>query len=263
MLANGRPEMVKRAIQSFKAQTLPQQQRHLLIFDTGVEPLYDLAARGTFAADPSDYTISYSYSVLCEGFSIGKLRNLANALTLPSWDCLAHWDSDDWSHPQRLMEQLTLLEMGGKECVGYNELVFWETVQLTEKDVYGEREGTDAPCDVIERAWVWQDLDNRKPIGTSLCYRRKAWERVKFLDGPTKAGATSEYYNWLKQVDSLAVSSLLEFHGEAEKRPRMIASIHGKNTQYYDPTDYVAHNRGTSWRRAKEWDKACSEIMSL
>lgn len=250
MLVNGRPEMVKRAKASFRSQTFPAMQRHLLIFDTG-----DLA----MWADERNPNESYTRVALgaSKGAPIGTLRNMANGLALGSWDCIAHWDSDDWSHPQRLMEQVTLLETTGVECVGYTDLLFWRTNEAHHPA------GDEPTTWTGEDAWLWSEADNRKPIGTSLCYRRKAWERVPFEAMPNRSGATSEYYHWLKMVTALGVTSLPAFHGEAGQRPRMIASIHGANTQYYDPADYVEHNRGTSWRRAAEWDKICSEIMAL
>jgi hypothetical protein len=281
MLANGRPEMVKRAIRSFKTQTLPE--RHLIIFDTGAEPLYAGAYYASLAADPKDLSISYVHHALDAnaGAPIGTLRNMANDLVLKSWDCIAHWDSDDWSHPQRLIEQVTLLEVTGKECVGYNDMVFYRSPMIgsicgcschTSKADAWAADGC-SRCDgtgIVVRdigqvgtAWLWNNLDNRYALGTSLCYRRKAWERVPFLAVPNKSGATGEEYHFLKQLNTLAVSSVSAFHGEVEQRPRMIASIHGGNTQYYDPAAYVANQQGTSWQRAEQWDKACSELMRL
>lgn len=262
MLANGRPAMVERAIRCFKRQTY--DYRHLLIFDSGKEPLYDMAQR-TFAADPTDITISYCYNEASNGLPIGTLRNKANELSLKSWELLCHWDSDDWSHHRRIEEQVALIDHTRKECVGYSDMLFWRSVQLTEKDVYGE--GSDAPCDVAGDAWNWRTLNALQPIGTSLMYRRKAWERVPFLAMPNATGATSEYYHWIKQVNALAVSSkgcplmLSCPPHEDGYAPRMIASIHGGNSQYYDPAEYVANQRGTSWERADSWDYACRVIM--
>jgi hypothetical protein len=280
MLVNGRPEMVKRAIQAFEAQTY--EMKVLFVFDSGSD----------FKLNSNKNILSVGVKSWCESKGIetvGELRNYANLWTTTDApllfrlmpDLLCHWDSDDWSHPARLQEQVALLEMTGKECVGYSDMLFWQTAiigsvcgcncHIDPEHAWASESCT--RCDgtgIVVRdigqdgsAWLWQTLDKRQPIGTSLMYRRSAWERVKFLATPNKAGATGEEYHWLKQVDALAVTSLPDFHGEAEKRPRMIASIHGSNTQYYDPADYVEHNRGTSWARATEWDAVCRKEMAL
>lgn len=91
MLANGRPEMCARAMKCFDAQT----------YDNRIDVIWD--------NDGSR--------------SIGALRNEANRST--DCDIICHWDSDDWSHPDRIAEQVALLQSSGAECVGYNEMLFW------------------------------------------------------------------------------------------------------------------------------------------
>lgn len=269
MLANGRPEMVKRAVRSFRAQSY--QRKALLIFDSGQD--FEL----TFNSNE----ISIGVKSWCEanGYkTVGQLRNVANACTGPSApllytlnaDVLLHWDSDDWSHPRRIEEQVALLEQTKADAVGYNDMLFWESVQLTEDNVYGS--GSNAPCDVIERAWLYRHRNPNYCLGTSLCYWRKTWEQVPFLSLPVAPGGTGEEFNWLKKVNAVAATSMVEemasggyadeYRGKrtAGPEPRMIASIHGSNTQYYGDDMLTTY---AEWSRAPEWDAHCRKVMEL
>jgi glycosyltransferase involved in cell wall biosynthesis len=118
MLASGRQEMVDRAVRSFYSQTY--LDKRLLVFDTGDEPL---------RLPPHGREISYvRASPPTRRLSIGALRNAANEQAgSHGAKVVAHWDSDDWSHPERLADQLALLEATGVEAVGYRELPFWDT----------------------------------------------------------------------------------------------------------------------------------------
>ena len=41
-------------------------------------------------------------------------------------DILVHLDDDDYSHPNRIAEQVVLLQSSGADCVGYREMLFWQ-----------------------------------------------------------------------------------------------------------------------------------------
>ncbi len=97
MLANGRPEMAERAKRSFFAQSCEFPKSILIYNNNGDKP-------------------------------ICTLRNLANAQT--EADVIIHWDSDDWSHPNRIAEQVALLQSSGAECVGYGQMLFYSTVRF-------------------------------------------------------------------------------------------------------------------------------------
>lgn len=262
MLANGREAMVQRAINSYRAQRYPLDKRLLYVLDTGPVPMFS-ALPDTYP----DFGIQYHRSEQA-GRTIGELRNYA-----ASWqtaDIILHWDSDDWAHPERIAEQVELLKTSGKQCVGYRDMLFWETC------------GHPAPspvtpvvcpnCGGWRRAWLYQNGDPRYCIGTSLCYWRSVWSMRKFphLPKPGKeCGGVGEDVEWLREIDSLGVSALMH-KGQQDGEPvadhgvpRMIASIHGGNTQYYNPAEYVEMKRGNSWTRAMEWDAYCAERMRL
>lgn len=223
MLANGRPEMVKRAIRSFQSQTYPEKR--LLIFASGrEEPQYINAGIYTEWAGDS-----------MENLSIGRLRNLANGYAHPQYlnaDIIAHWDSDDWSHPERLTEQVALLQESGAGAAGYNEMLFWDSTA-------GQFCG----------AWRYKSPNKQTILGTSLLYWRKTWERVPF--DPQHEG---EDTCWLLKLASAGIPTAATT-SVTSTAPRMIAAIHGGNT-----TSRIVPGR-REWRRAAEWDKYCQETM--
>lgn len=221
MLVNGRAEMVKRAVASFRAQTYDRKK--LLVWNTG--------ERMSNCAPDSGHVWWCEPAVPGNG-SVGALRNAANkAIGVKSVDIICHWDSDDWSHPRRIEEQVALLQSSGKACVGYNEMLFCDT-----------RKGG--------AAWLYRNLDPRYMSGTSMCYWREAWEKCPFEDRDRE-----DWHWWIKNAkDCAAVSS---FGGTGE--PRMIASIHDGNTsKAYDDL-----KEGKSWHRVPEWDAYCEHTMRL
>lgn len=232
MLVNGREAMVRRAIRSFEAQTY--ENKWLLLLNTG---------------EPMGF---YTGSSVCNlpsqaGQSVGELRNLANQLSCEHTngaEVLIHWDSDDYSHLNRIAEQVALLESSGKECVGYRDMLFWN-------ETPGQFCG----------AWMYSNHNPRYCLGTSLCYWRHVWEKRPFPDAPKRKGATGEDTLWIAEVDSVGDRSLpLRIDGGYQQfaEPRMIASIHGNNTQ-----DYRYLEDSPSWRRAPEFDGYCRERMAL
>jgi hypothetical protein len=254
MLANGRPEMVARAVKSFLAQSF--HGARLLVFETGPVPI---------VRDPSwsvDWATNYGHVA-----SIGALRNAAN--TCVGADILLHWDSDDWSHPNRIAEQVALLQSGrpicgcrvglkitgrcphgnevGAECVGYNEMLFWRD-PVIEGDV--KKEGP-----LFGEAWLYRSAVPNYAVGTSMCYWRETWERNPF---PDRSEGCDDLYWFNKGVK---IESWRMFacdpQGAARNGPRMIASIHGGNTC----ARIDAAQR--EWTRVVEWDAYVREAMRL
>jgi len=175
--------------------------------------------------------------------TIGAMRNYANSL-LTECDIVCHWDDDDWSHENRIAEQVALLQATGADCVGYNEMLFWR-----------ER----APGRPGE-SWLYSNQNPRYALGTSLCYWRLAWEARPFPD--MQHGEDTE---WLKGVRSHAVSTF-GLMKPAGADPRMIARIHsGNSSSAYNPRE-MAENAGMpalerQWSRVPGWDKVCREVM--
>lgn len=242
MLKKGRDDMARRAVRSFVAQTY--QNKKLLIWDNG-EINEDLEAESS--------SVIHIPAEAYRDCTIGALRNEANSFWT-EYDIAVHWDSDDWSHPDRIAEQVALLQASGKQAVGYRDMLFWH----------------DRPCDKLgcsdptphgrdgSGAWLYSNNDPRYCLGTSLCYWRAAREKRPFQDisrGEDKA--------WLREVDSLGISSLgTSYESDRLSKetmdPRMIASIHSGNHVVYEP-EQSPHN----WKRVPKWDAHARKVMSL
>jgi len=268
MLVNGRAAMVKRAIASFRSQTY--ERKRLLIWDSSpaLSRLRDRELVRIFHM-PAPIPIKAT---------IGALRNEANqfaCLAGDQGDLIAHWDSDDWSHPRRLEEQVALLLASGKQCVGYRELLFWDTRGPGE-------------------AWIYRNDEPRFACGASYMYTRALWEQQPFPDAPhedRRWWLTPLVSNACVGVSSFRWGHILQRHvvevtqggmlglpadmyrkfepaGEVEVidgpeivEPRMVCGIHGGNTESYDR---AAMAKATDvWRRAPEFDSYCAGVMQL
>jgi len=264
-LVNGRPEMVRRAITSFRAQTYANKR--LLIFDTG-DPSFGLHRT------PEGVDLSYSsgvhYYPSSASGTIGNLRNRANEVAVwpqayPRADLIAHWDSDDWSHPRRIEEQVALLEASGKLCVGYRDLLFWDTRAASSMLFWDTR----AEFSPVGEAWLYRNPDPRWAAGTSFLYRRELWEQQPFPDAPhedqrwwctplvSRACIGSSCLVW-RHPDG-GPTELPSYDPNDPAEPRMIAHIHGSNTEVIPRTRMTA----PEWRRAPEFDAFCERKMKL
>lgn len=248
MLKKGRDEMARRAARSFVAQTY--QNKKLLIWDNG-ELNEDLESESSLVV----HIPAEAY----RDCTIGALRNEANAFWT-EYDIAIHWDSDDWSHPNRIAEQVALLQASGKQAVGYRDMLFWNGMRamIRVDPALPHGAGVRGTVESVGEAWLYSKNDPRYCLGTSLCYWRSTWKRRPFPDisrGEDKA--------WLREVDSLGVSSCqwdkyASVRQQPAEQPRMIASIHSGNHVVYEP-ERSPHN----WKRVPEWDAHCRETMAL
>jgi glycosyltransferase involved in cell wall biosynthesis len=225
MLTKDRPAMAARAVRSFQAQTYPHT--FLVVYDNG-EKAADLWS--ILKTSKGDLIHAYDPPA---GFSIGKLRNEAIKLC-PQAEIVCHFDDDDYSHPNRIAEQVALLQSSGAACVGYSQAVFWDTVT--------------SPVGV---AWVYSGA----PIGASFCYWRKTWEDLPFED--VSRGEDDRFWRALR----VAGKKVLTVSG-VDEEPRMIHHIHGGNTWTPDYAKAVAHG-SNNWRRALGCAAYCRERMKL
>lgn len=234
MLMNGRAEMARKAVDSFKTQTYANKR--LLVWDTGELNAY---------FETEDELVGH---VPAEAYreprpTIGKLRNEANAFW-NSFPILCHWDSDDWSHPRRIEEQVVLLQASGKGCVGYRELLFWD-----QRPIQANSARPDLNNWPRREAWLYRQDEPTMVIGTSMMYWRAAWEACPFVNAP------HEDYRWYLANARKCVGVTSLVGGE----PRMIARIHGANTETIHPKESIA----SPWRRAAKYDSYCAERMAL
>lgn len=275
MLTADRPEYARRAVEAFRRQTYPAKR--LLIYDTGRNSeTIDLNWDG------GDMHVFSS----ARGEEIGLLRNYANRSA--DADILVHWDDDDYSHPNRIAEQVALLQSSGAEAVGYREILFWqEGVPLESYEINGLNVRTRS-VDIPGEAWLYTNGLNSYCLGTSLCYWRKTWERRPFEARPSKAEPwTSEDAVWLQGVRSVGVSAgemmkpwatvscecgnryprsgapCSKCQAYPDDKPRMVARIHPGNTsQAYNPALMRASEmQGDVWKRVPAWDDYCARLM--
>ena len=232
MVTANRPELARRAVECFRAQTY--EAKRLFVFDNSEARPYALIDNAYAVYEP------------CAGRSIAELRNHANAMANAS--ILVHWDDDDWSHPNRIAEQVALLQSGA-DLVGYNEMLFWRDRSAPRNVINGTGE-----------AWIYAgDI-----LGTSMAYWRRTWERVPFQSGGhhnEDAGFALGVRAAGMRIDTI---SGWPYRGEPEfipHHPRMIARIHAGNAKNpsYDPAQMAAHPH--HWQRVPEWDKYCEGVM--
>lgn len=195
------------------------------------------------------------------GARIGTLRNIANALTRA--DILVHWDSDDWSYPERIAQQVALLQASGDvDAVGYNEMLFW-------REGEPPRYGKISDLEPARYGEAWRYIGSI--LGTSLCYWRAAWSAQAF-SGRMDHGEDSE---WLTRVRSCGFSSAHPLQQVSAERkqfsyevtvkngPAMIAAIHAGNAgnSAYIPSEMASYPQ--HWSRVPQWDPYCAGVMKL
>lgn len=238
LTAGSRPAFARRAVDAYNSQTYENKQ--LICYQTTDDPVN--ASCAFLGATPTFHVIDLARP------SIGELRNRANRQL--SADILIHWDDDDYSHPNRIAEQVALLQSSGADCVGYREMLFWRSSR------YHMTADETEPSE----AWLYSNPDPRYCLGTSLCYWRKTWEHKPF-----EATSQGEDERFTTGLNCVGVSAMLigdDLTGTADDGiadPRMVARIHAGNTSNgYDPTKMA---RAAEWRRVPEWDSYCRATM--
>lgn len=191
-----RRRWVLAAIELFQRQT--HANRELLIVDDGVDAVEDIVPRDT----------RIRYVRIEPGLCLGAKRN--RACELAAGDVIVHWDDDDWYPPDRIARQVTALAARNADVCGTSRLYFRDVAQ--------------------RRAWEYAYTLSGKPwvAGSSLAYRRAAWERRRFRD--VQVGEDSHFV-WAR--DSAVVVDLAD-------ASLCVAAIHPGNTSPKIPT-------GTFW----------------
>lgn len=174
-----RREWLRKAIACFQRQTF--QSKELLIVNEGA-PVEDLAA------GLPDVRIVQIRNRL----TTGAKRNLC--CELARGQVIVHWDDDDWSHPERIAEQVELLRKGA-QVTGYHSLPFH------------------GPAD---EAWLYSNHAHYA-LGTSLAYWRSWWAANRFPDH--QVGEDTAFVN---RAAAVIVAT--------DGRKRMVATTHPQNT---------------------------------
>lgn len=158
MPTRGRQEMAMHAVHSFLAQTYPVKE--LLILDDVDDPSFlSFTNRDVYnEAYSTGDSLRVVHYVAKEQKSIGFKRNwLAEKA---EGHILFHWDSDDWSHPDRIATQVDLLRSTEKSVCGFNSILFID--------------------ENLKKAWRYQTRD--RAVGTSLCYTKEFFLNHLFPD---------------------------------------------------------------------------------
>ena len=154
-----RAAFIPQAIQSYQSQTYPH--RELIIVDNGNDQTESLI--------PDDPTIRYVR--ISKPQTTGDMRNLCASYATGEFIC--HFDSDDWSAPERVTDQITRLGVFGV-LTGYHSMLFYD---VRSRQCY---------------RWTVPTSMVRYALGTSLCYRRVWWEQHPFR--PLRVGEDTRFF---------------------------------------------------------------------
>ncbi len=125
-------------------------------------PGYAERAKACFDAQTYENKLWLPMDTRGLNMTVGAIRNSMLRHLLVDAPLIAHFDHDDWSAPTRVSEQVAFMERTGAQVVGYGDMPFY---------------------DVDRDAVLFYDSRNpRYALGTSLMYRREAWEREPFPD---------------------------------------------------------------------------------
>jgi hypothetical protein len=244
LLTRDRPELARKAVECFRAQTY--EKKRLLVWNTGPHGplLEDPEALDTSSQLHEPWIIGP-----VEGLTIGELRNDAAECAIDSInpEIFVHWDDDDHNHPNRITEQVALLQASGADVVGYSDMLFWRYCRGFAYDPgFAFRMG---------EAWLYASTKGGVPtLGTSLCYKRSVWEKHHFAN---ETQGVEDH--WMREKHIAAVSCLSSPDGSFE--PRMIARIHGGNTSNgYKLEEYIAAG-SREWTRVPAWDQRVRGIL--
>lgn len=211
MPTRGRVAFAQQALKCFVAQTYPHKE--IVIFDDSENPSFPEIMPREIDGTTVQYTRWPAGTVPAK-------RNLCCSRACGEF--IAHIDSDDWSAPHRIADQVALLRQTGKAVAGYSSMFF---------------HAAGPP----EAAYVYQAAFRDYVVGTSLLYRREVWERHKF----NLAMLTNEdhdFVEWARRAGMVAAAVDLA---------AMVARIHADNTAAkpvhlspYSPVDMAQLPRG-------------------
>lgn len=182
----GQREMVECALASYLSQDWPNKE--LIVIDDSPEGMFDL---NLFLSVPS-----ITYSNLAERMKIGPKRNLA--CEHASAEIIVHFDSDDWSAPSRITDQVERLLASGKSVSGYHSMLFWDGVE----------------------AFKYNGSDDYS-LGSGLCYRKSFWQTHPFVPEGPRSWEDNVFVQAARNENQIVA---------VDAGNRMVARIHPGNT---------------------------------
>lgn len=203
MPTRDRRDWAEQALNCFMSQTYPDKE--LIIYDDINDPSFPEFAAEWPITEPvlflndGDGTCKLIYEVHGDIQSIAQKRN--QCCQLARGDIVIHWDSDDWSDPKRMADQVQRLEESGKSVTAYNRILFYEPAS----DRWGR--------------WV---LYSDQAFGTSLCYLKSWWTAHRF-DERRNIGEDNLFIH-----EARAESIIVDGHS------MIVARVHSDNTSPKD-----------------------------
>lgn len=181
-------------VKCFLDQTYSLNTELLILDETNNPWLPPLALENTKGFDRVRY-----YQIPPSSLSTGAKRNMINGMA--GGDVLVHFDDDDWSHPERIADQLTLMRTSGAEVVGYHDLLYY---RIADKSLW---------------SYKYQGRPCVYATGTSQMYRKSWWAKHKFNLAQT--GEDSQFSACAAKHKVLA---------SVEGRKMVVARAHAGNT---------------------------------
>lgn len=183
-----RAVFIPQAIRSYQSQTYPHKE--LIIVDNGNDQTESLIPLD----DPS-----IRYVHVSKPQTTGDMRNLCASHARGEYIC--HFDSDDWSAPERVKDQVTRLGVFGV-LTGYHSMLFYDV-----------RSG---------KCYRWtMPSQTRYALGTSLCYRQTWWLCHPFR--PLRVGEDTRFFQQAYREASRLVPTVA-----ADQM--MVARVHDQQT---------------------------------
>ncbi len=182
----------EQAVESFLRQTYPH--RELIILDDVDDPTFPTSIaklEGVHYLRRERETIYRKRNRLC-GMASGTI--------------VCHWDSDDWSSPDRIADQVARLRTSAKAVTGYHSMLFHDETSLR---------------------WAKYIGHPGYALGTSLCYQKAFWQLHPFREDPSELQVNKNVgEDGLFVKDAVNRDELASV--DAEKR--MVARAHADNT---------------------------------
>ncbi len=131
---------------------------------------------------PHDSRIKYFH---CPRMPVGALRNLGTRYA--TGEICITWDEDDFSHPDRVKEQVKRLLASGKAVTGWHNIFYWDECTGKAYKYFYDPSGRNHPP---------------YAMGTSQCYLKSWWEKHPFPETGVEDQAFSNKALHAGQLDS-------------------------------------------------------------
>jgi len=148
MPTQNRRRWVAHSLEMFARQTYPN--RELIVLDDGQESIVDLTVG----------LPGVRYAKLAQKINLGAKRN--ECVRRANSSLIAHWDDDDWQHPERLQKQVDAMQSTAADVCGTDSALYFYTPTQT------------------ARRYVYPRTLPPFVLGNTFMYFRSYWEKRHF-----------------------------------------------------------------------------------